>query len=283
MLKINSFQLSDFFDVQVLKSGKSRVKYIAEPRIFMPFIKGVFFYTIYNDKKVYYQIIDGKETLIEKEIKDIFDIHDFTERLRHLIAINHDQLPSDLSVGDYMNAYFVRFRGIPLKLLKEWVVERKCSPEFEWALLNKYSNREFRKRLNTMFMHDLEDNGFKSTIDESNTFHRGYPIYYKEISPKKYVMFCFLGGYITIDARLGEYASEDQIGKQKMYNTETNSFYRLSYQGLTYNFDPSIHYPLMKGLIKSPEKYNFFHQFFGNYEKASFEKVAAEALNITEY
>jgi len=264
-----SISLSDIFQIKRHKDGNITISAFIKPQVIENLYKKNIYYTQLDNKKVYYEILNDKESLI---ILDYTNMRlDLINKITKLININ--KIEKDIPYQKYIGALNCSNRRmISIKQIQSWAIERTPSETFKWYVYRLCYPTLYRKHLAELLKNELLNNDFKTCTDQLGYFSKGKTIYYKHLGDNVYVMFGYSRRIKTYDARLAFFTNEKHINREEYFlRSIRNSALELSQDGLTLDFRIDTHYPLLKNIIKEVEKYDFFYNVVDSSEKEGIE------------
>lgn len=264
-----SISLSDIFQIKRQKDGNINISVFIKPQVIESLYKKNIYYTQLDNKKVYYEILNDKESLI---------ILDYTNMRLNVInkitkLININKIEKDIPYQKYIGALICSNRRmVSIKQIQSWAIERTPSETFKWYVCRLYYPTLYRKYLAELLKNELLNNDFKTCTDQLGYFSKGATIYYKHLGDNVYVMFGYFCRIKTYDARLAFFTDEKYINREECFlRSIRNSAFELSQDGLTLDFRIDTHYPLLRNIIKEPEKYDFFYNVVSSSERDGIE------------
>lgn len=265
-----SISLSDIFQIKRHKDGNITISAFIKPQVIEKLYKKNIYYTQLDNKKVYYEILNDKESLIILDYRNMR--LDLINKITKLININ--KIEKDIPYQKYIGALNCSNRRmISIKQIQSWAIERTPSETFKWSVCREYAPTLYKNYLAEVLKKELLNNDFKTCTDQLGYFHKGATIFYKHLGDNVYVMFGYYCRNKTYDAGLALFTNEKYINSEKhfLWSTTTNSAFELSQDASTLDFRIDTHYPLLKNIIKEAEKYDFFYNVVDSSEKKGIE------------
>lgn len=261
--------IDDIFEVY-MAHNKPRVRVHINEHAARSLFENRIFYTLFEGKKVFYRVFEGKEYLMGKISYFAGDVSIRQSVLAFIRAWQHS-LHDGIEYQEYCESVFKsNYKGLSQKKAAEYIVERPVSESFKWVIKRNYDPDLYRKDMFELLKKELLSNGFKVTIDRTgSTFRKGHSIYFKELAENAYVLFGGFEDIKTFDSRLGYFETQRQIGRSEpivpyLYSSPGYNWYNRSF---ICDFRLCIHYPLLKGIIEDPYKYDFFYETASEYDR----------------
>lgn len=250
--------LDDVFETYSV-GGNLRVRVALKEHAIKSLFEGRIFYTVFENKKVYYGISNGEEHLITN-IRSIINVSSVHKLISEFLNYQYTCVNSNISFHEYRESlYKSSFKGISLKKATSYIIERKPSEMLLWKIRHYYDNNLFDKMMCDLLEKDLNENGFKIAIDKTGrTFEKDGKVYYKNIGSTSYILFCKLRNVEMFDCRIADYTEAYQIGKTKAMCIYPKAGFDLYEKCFIPDFKPYIHYPLLSGVIDDYNKYEKF-------------------------
>lgn len=263
--------LSDYFKIS-LANGKRRLEFNLNIDAFKSFFEENVFYTIFEKKKIFFYIEDGKEVLINN-LRSIVSPSNFISQVKDLVLMNSGQYQAGVQYKEYINVLLDKCGGLSYQVVTKWITEKHPSRLLMWKIEYVYDTTSFRRKTKELLIDELLSAGFKVTKDETGKlFCDGGNIYYKSLGEKYYILFGECSNKDVIDSCIVYSEDIDNVSSNFLRPIKKFPIYEEYPEDFILDFSLATHYPILLCLISDARKYDFFYDIVADYHKTMIDE-----------